>query len=113
MLTEASRCRAGGLWGALEERRMLLSRRFALALLGEAEVDDADAAVAVDEGVVGFEVAVDDAGLVGRVEAGAGLQEHGEDLAPRARWSAARRGGESPRTYSMARNTWSSTEPTS
>jgi hypothetical protein len=49
---------------------------------GEAEVDDADAAVVVDEHVVGLEVAVDEAVLVGGGEALAGLAEHGEDLAP-------------------------------
>jgi hypothetical protein len=40
---------------------------------GEAEVEDADAAVVADEDVVGLEVAVDEAGGVGGGEAAAGL----------------------------------------
>jgi hypothetical protein len=48
---------------------------------GEAEVDDADAAVAVDEHVVWLEVAVDEAGAVGGGEAATGLAVDGEDLA--------------------------------
>ena len=54
---------------------------------GEAEVEDLDAAVvdaALDEhGVVGFEVAVDDAGAVGCCEAAAGLGVDAEGVAPR------------------------------
>jgi hypothetical protein len=50
----------------------------------EAEVEDADAAVAADEHVARLEVAVDDAGVVGGGEASAGLDEHGDDLAPGA-----------------------------
>jgi hypothetical protein len=47
---------------------------------GEAEVEDADAAVVADHDVGGLEVAVDQAGRVGGGEALAGLAEHGEDL---------------------------------
>jgi hypothetical protein len=49
---------------------------------GEAEVEDADAAVLADHAVLRLEVAVDQAGLVGGGEAGAGLPEDLEDLAP-------------------------------
>jgi hypothetical protein len=52
---------------------------------GEAEVEDADAAVAGDEDVVGLEVAVDEAGVVGGGQAGAGLAHDRHDLAPRPR----------------------------
>ena len=51
---------------------------------GEAEVEDADAAVLADEDVVGFEVAMDDADGVGGGEALAGGGEDLEDLAPGA-----------------------------
>ena len=47
---------------------------------GEAEVGDADAAVVADEHVVGLEVAVDEAGLVGCGEARGGAGEDGVDL---------------------------------
>jgi hypothetical protein len=99
------------------ERRASLRRRdVGVAVLGEgeAEVDDAHAAVAVDEHVVGLEVAVDEAVLVGGGEALAGLAEHGEDLAPaRVAERAARRTSETPWTNSMAMKTWSSWVPTS
>jgi hypothetical protein len=51
---------------------------------GEAEVDDADAAVGADEGVAGLEVAVDDAELVSLGEAAGGLQVEIEDGMPGA-----------------------------
>src|SRR5690606_10646563 len=55
---------------------------------GEAEVDDAGARgpvfVDADEHVVGLEVAVDDAGGVGRGEAATGLEVDLDDLTPRA-----------------------------
>jgi hypothetical protein len=54
---------------------------------GEAEVEDAGAAVGVDDDVVGFEVAVDDAAAVGGGEAPTGGEEHGDDLAPGVRAS--------------------------
>jgi hypothetical protein len=41
---------------------------------GEAEVEDLDGALVGDEHVVGLEVAVDDAGAVGRLEAATGLR---------------------------------------
>jgi hypothetical protein len=47
---------------------------------GEAEVEDADAAVVADHDVGGLEVAVDEAGGVGGGEALAGLAEHGGEL---------------------------------
>jgi hypothetical protein len=49
----------------------------------EAEVGDADAAVAADQHIVRFEVAVHHAGCVGRGEAAAGADEGGEDLVAR------------------------------
>jgi hypothetical protein len=51
----------------------------------EAEVEDPQAPVLADQGVLGLEVAVDEAGLVGGGEAASGLQEHGDDLGPRPR----------------------------
>jgi hypothetical protein len=63
------------------------------ALAGEAEVDDAGAAVVVDEDVVGLEVAVDEAGAVGGGEAVAGGEEHVEDSARARGWRRARRAG--------------------
>ena len=47
---------------------------------GEAEVEDADAAVVADHDVGGLEVAVDEAGGVGGGEALAGLAKHGGEL---------------------------------
>ena len=52
---------------------------------GDAEVGDADAVVVADQQVVGLDVAVDEAGGVGRHEAAAGLHEHAQDLLPAAR----------------------------
>ena len=54
----------------------------------EAEVGDADAAVAADEHVVGLEVAVEEADRVRGLQPARGLVEHVEDLAPRARPAA-------------------------
>ena len=51
----------------------------------EAEVHDARAAVGADHHVVGLEVAVDEAGAVGRGEAAGGGEEDREDLRERAR----------------------------
>ena len=52
---------------------------------GDAEVGDAHAPVGADEDVVRLDVAVDDAGAVRRRQAGAGLQEHRDDLRPASR----------------------------
>ena len=60
-------------------------RRAAFAGAGEAEVEDADAAVVADDHVVGLEVAVHEADGVGRREAAPGLHVDGEQLAPAAR----------------------------
>ena len=49
---------------------------------GEAEVDDAGAALLVDDHVLGLEVAVDDALAVGGGEALPGAEEHRADLRP-------------------------------
>jgi hypothetical protein len=48
----------------------------------EAEVEDADAAVGADHHVVGLEVAVDEARVVGGGQAAAGLDEDRHDLLP-------------------------------
>ncbi|HEY8379440.1 MAG TPA: hypothetical protein VIK91_23270 [Nannocystis sp.] len=56
---------------------------------GEAEIEHADAAVVADHGVARLEVAVDEAGLVRRREAAAGLNEGVEDLGPGALLAAA------------------------
>jgi hypothetical protein len=50
---------------------------------GEAEVTDAYPAIVADEDVVGLEVAVDDAELVGRRQAARGLDVRRDDLGPR------------------------------
>jgi hypothetical protein len=55
---------------------------------GEAEVGDADAAVVADEDVVGLDVAVDEAGPVGRGEALASLQDAVEERLPGPRLGA-------------------------
>jgi hypothetical protein len=65
--------------GARAEVRALAGLALAGAA-GEAEVEDADAAVVADHDVVGLEVAVDEADGVGGGEAVAGLGEHAEDL---------------------------------
>jgi hypothetical protein len=57
--------------------------------LGKAEIEDLDAAVAVDEDVVGFQVAVDDAGLVGGGESVADLDGVAEGIGG---WKRAREG---------------------
>ena len=49
---------------------------------GEAEVEDLDAAVGVDDRVLRLEVAVHEPGGVDRLEAAAGLDVAGQDLAP-------------------------------
>jgi len=49
---------------------------------GEAEVDELDATVAADQHVVGLEVAMDDALLVGGDEACGGAEECLDDLTP-------------------------------
>jgi hypothetical protein len=51
----------------------------------ETEIDDAGAPVLVDEHVVGFEVAMNEAGAVCRCETAARLHEHVDDLGGRSR----------------------------
>jgi hypothetical protein len=51
--------------------------------VGEAEVEDADDAVAVDADVVGLDVLVDHAGVVDRGEAAGGVEVGAEDVSPR------------------------------
>jgi hypothetical protein len=91
------------------------SRRSGVAAGGEAEVEDAGAAVGADEYVLGLEVAVDEAGGVGGGEASAGLAEHREDLAARGAgaWLFKPLRKVWPWMNSMARKTWSPSSPTS
>jgi hypothetical protein len=94
-------------------RRQELVDLAAVLRSGQAEVQHAHAAVVADQHVVGLEVAVDDAGRVRGGEALAGLQEHGEDLAPAAGPRRQPRAQALPATSSIARNTASPTSPTS
>src|SRR5690606_29287009 len=52
---------------------------------GEAEVEHARAIVGADHHVIGLEVAVDQAGVVGGREPATGEQVHAQDLGPRSR----------------------------
>jgi hypothetical protein len=54
------------------------------AAVGEAEVHDADAVVAVDHDVVGLEVAMDEAGGVGGGDPAGGVLEGAQELGPAA-----------------------------
>ena len=63
-----------------------------MAAAGEAEVHHANAAVGADHHVVGLEVAVDQAGGVGRRDAEGDVLQHAQDLGPAARALAGPRG---------------------
>ena len=89
---------AGGLLGGHVLRRAddALAGQGALAAqeLGHAEVEDLPGRAGVEEQVVGLEVAVDDAGEAGDLEAAGDLVEQGDDLVGRQPVLGAQPGGE-------------------